>query len=164
MPAEYFEKEHPDYIKNVKKLVNSGNIEILSGGYYEPLMASIPNRDKLGQITKLTKYIKKTFGCKEANGIWLAERVWEPGLAKILSESGGEYTVLDDSHFAAAGMNVQKLSGYYTTEDEGYNLNIFPISKRTRYLIPFGTIEDILEYFRELIRENIGTAPVRSYG
>jgi alpha-amylase len=58
---EYFEKEHPDYIKNVKKLVDIGNLEILSGGYYEPLMASIPDRDKFAQIAKLNKYIKKCF-------------------------------------------------------------------------------------------------------
>ncbi|MDR1087057.1 MAG: hypothetical protein LBL16_02290 [Endomicrobium sp.] len=58
---EYFEKEHPDYIKNVKKLVDIGNLEILFGGYYEPLMASIPDRDKFAQIAKLNKYIKKCF-------------------------------------------------------------------------------------------------------
>jgi alpha-amylase len=133
---EYFEKEHPDYIKNVKKLVDIGNLEILSGGYYEPLMASIPDRDKLGQINKLTKYIK-TFDCKEAKGIWLAERVWEPCMAKILSKSVGEYTVLDDSHFIAAGMDAEMLSGYYTTEDEGCNLNIFPISKKKEIFNPF---------------------------
>ncbi|MDR2818904.1 MAG: DUF1926 domain-containing protein [Endomicrobium sp.] len=157
---EYFEKEHPDYIKNVKKLVHIGNLEILSGGYYEPLMASIPDRDKLGQINRLTKYIKKTFDCKEAKGIWLAERVWEPGMAKILSETGGEYTVLDDSHFIAAGMDAEMLTGYYTTEDEGYNLNIFPISKKMRYLVPFGIVEDIIEYFKKLVKENPGTDPV----
>ncbi|MDR2395859.1 MAG: DUF1926 domain-containing protein [Endomicrobium sp.] len=153
---EYFEKEHPDYIKDVKKLTNSGNLEILSGGYYEPLMASIPNRDKIGQITKLTKYIKKTFCCKEVNGLWLAERVWEPGMAKVLSASGCQYSVLDDSHFVAAGMNAENLSGYYTTEDEGYSLNIFPINKKMRYLIPFGLIEDILKYFKKLIEKNPG--------
>ncbi|MDR1474091.1 MAG: DUF1926 domain-containing protein [Endomicrobium sp.] len=157
---EYFEKEHPDYIKNVKKLVAIGTLEILSGGYYEPLMASIPDRDKFAQVTKLNKYIKKTFNCKEASGIWLAERVWEPGMARILSESGGQYTILDDSHFIATGVDATKLYGYYTTEDEGYNLNIFLISKKMRYLIPFGTIEDILEYFRHLIRENSQTDPV----
>jgi alpha-amylase len=81
-------------------------------------------------------------------------------MAKILSESGGQYTVLDDSHFVAAGMDAEKLSGYYTTEDEGYNLNVFPISKKMRYLIPFGTIEKIMEYFKKLIKENPQTDPV----
>ena len=145
---EYISKEHPDYIKNVKKLVSSGNLEILSGGYYEPIMTSIPDKDKIGQIKKLTSYIKNKFGCGEAKGIWLAERVWEPGLAKILCESGIEYTVLDDAHFAAAGMDVESLKGYYTTEEQGCSLNIFPISQSLRYLIPFQNVENTIDYFR----------------
>ena len=81
-------------------------------------------------------------------------------MAKILSETGCEYTVLDDSHFIAAGMDAEMLTGYYTTEDEGYNLNIFPISKKMRYLVPFGIVEDIIEYFKKLVKENPGTDPV----
>ena len=64
-------------------------------------MSSLPDRDKVGQITKMTNYIKNKFGC-EADGIWLAERVWEPSLVKVLVESGIKYTVLDDAHFAAS--------------------------------------------------------------
>ncbi|MCL2145298.1 MAG: DUF1926 domain-containing protein [Endomicrobia bacterium] len=147
---EYISKEHPDYVKNVKKLVSSGNLEILSGGYYEPIMTSIPDRDKIGQIKKLTDYLKNKFGCEEANGVWLAERVWEPGLAKILCEAGIEYTVLDDAHFAAAGMEPESLSGYYTTEEQGYRLNIFPISQSLRYLIPFQNVENSINFFKSI--------------
>ncbi|MDR2426690.1 MAG: DUF1926 domain-containing protein [Endomicrobium sp.] len=150
---EYMSKEHPDYIKNVKKLVSSGNLEILSGGYYEPIMVSIPDRDKIGQIKKLTNYLKNKFGCEEANGVWLAERVWEPGFAKFLCEAGIEYTVLDDASFAAAGMDAENLRGYYTTEEQGYRLNIFPISQRLRYLIPFQSIENTLNYFKSIVSQ-----------
>lgn len=150
---EFFSKEHPDYIKNVKKLVENGTLEILSGGYYEPIISSIPDRDKIGQINKLTSYLKNKFGCKEVNGFWCAERVWEPGLAKVLTESGIEYTVLDDAHFAAAGMNINDLSGYYTTEEQGCCLNIFPISQQMRYLIPFQNVENTIDYFKRLITE-----------
>lgn len=157
---EYFAKEHPDYIKNVKKLVASGNLEILSGGYYEPIISSLPDRDKVGQITKMTEFLKNKFGCEEANGVWLAERVWEPNLSKALVESGIKYTVLDDAHFAAAGMDVDALNGYYTTEEQGNCLNIFPISQRMRYLIPFQDVERTIEYFKELAAKNPDSSPV----
>ncbi|MDR1942436.1 MAG: DUF1926 domain-containing protein [Endomicrobium sp.] len=157
---EYFSKEHPDYISSVKKLVADGNLEILSGGYYEPILSAIPDADKIGQITKMTSYLKNKFGCKEADGVWLAERVWEPGLAKILCESSIKYTVLDDAHFAAAGMDPDKLSGYYTTEEQGYSLNIFPISQKMRYFVPFQNVENTIEYFKCLAAENPDSNPV----
>ncbi|MDR2191838.1 MAG: DUF1926 domain-containing protein, partial [Endomicrobium sp.] len=152
---EFFTKEHPEYIKNVKKLVANGNLEILAGGYSEPIMSSIPDRDKIGQIRKMVSYIKNKFGCQEADGIWLAERVWEPGLAKVLCESGIKYTVLDDAHFAAAGMEADKLNGYYTTEEQGYALNIFPISQKLRYMIPFQDVEKSIEHFKNLSNSGV---------
>jgi predicted glycosyl hydrolase (DUF1957 family) len=36
--------------------------------------------------------------------MWLAERVWEPHLAKPIAEAGVEYVILDDNHFKAAGL------------------------------------------------------------
>lgn len=157
---EYISKEHPDYIKHVKKLVASGNLEILSGGYYEPIMTSIPDRDKIGQIIKLTNYLKNKFGCQEANGAWLAERVWEPGLAKVLCDAGIDFTVLDDAHFAASGMDPENLRGYYTTEEQGCRLNIFPISQNLRYLIPFQNVENTINYFKEIISQQKIKNPV----
>lgn len=154
MVWEYISKEHPDYIKDVKKLVSCGNLEILSGGYYEPVMASIPDRDKIMQINKLTSYLKNKFGCAEVNGAWLAERIWEPGLAKVLCEAGIKYTVLDDAHFAASGMDTETLSGYYTTEEQGCRLNIFPISRKLRYMMPFDSVENTINYFKARKDEN----------
>ncbi|AKL97470.1 alpha-amylase/4-alpha-glucanotransferase domain-containing protein [Endomicrobium proavitum] len=151
---EFCQKEHPEYIKNVKKLVASGNLEILSGGYYEPIISSVPDRDKNGQIQKLTQYVKDVFGCREAHGAWLAERVWEPSLAKPLCESGIKYTVLDDAHFAASGINTDDLKGYYVTEEQGCSLNVFPISQRLRYTIPFHDVNETIEYFKDLSRQN----------
>ncbi|MDR1523517.1 MAG: DUF1926 domain-containing protein [Endomicrobium sp.] len=157
---EYLEKEHKEYVKNIKDLVENKKIEILSGGYFEPIMSSIPDRDKLGQIEKLTKYLKDKFGSNQANGMWLAERVWEPSMAKIFAKSNIKYTVLDDCHFANAGFNIDKLNGYYTTEEEGYKLNIFPISQKMRYLIPFSNVEETIEYFKYLIKESPIEDPV----
>ena len=47
MLCEYLVKEHADYINNVKQLIEKGNLEILSGDHCEPLMSTIPNRDKV---------------------------------------------------------------------------------------------------------------------
>ena len=143
---DYIMDKHPEYVDGVKKMAAEGQVELLTGGYYEPILSVIPDRDKAGQIRKLTKLIKDVFDY-DTRGMWLAERVWEPHLAKALADAGVSYTVVDDAHFAAAGLDTEKLRGYYVTEEQNVKLNIFPISQRLRYYMPFQPVEKSIEYF-----------------
>ena len=45
---------HPELIDMVKKLVLRNQIEMMTGGYYEPILSIIPENDRVGQIMKLT--------------------------------------------------------------------------------------------------------------
>jgi len=125
--------------------VAAGQVELLTGGFYEPILAILPDTDKRGQIARLTEYLAREFGVR-ARGMWLAERVWEPHLPKALREAGVEYVLVDDSHFALAGRDPETLGGYYVTEEQGHTLAVFPISQRLRYLIPFAEVDKTLEY------------------
>ncbi|MDA2917599.1 hypothetical protein MYX64_12310, partial [Nitrospinae bacterium AH_259_B05_G02_I21] len=78
---DWLEEARPDYLKRARALVERGQIEVLSGGYYEPILPIIPDRDKVGQIEKLTSKVEELFGTRP-EGMWLAERVWEPSLPK----------------------------------------------------------------------------------
>ncbi|HEU23797.1 MAG: 4-alpha-glucanotransferase [Mesoaciditoga sp.] len=140
-------KRYPDYIKKVRNLVEKGQLEIFTGGFYEPIIPVIPEEDRVGQIKKLSERIEKLFGTKP-RGMWLAERVWEPQIAKALAIAGVEYVVVDDSHFKNAGHYEDELTGYYVTEEEGYTLKVFPISKKLRYLIPFENVEDTISFLK----------------
>ncbi len=141
------EKNHPDYIQEIRTLVQRGQIEIFTGGFYEPIIPVIPEEDRISQIEKLSTYVEKLFG-KRPKGMWLAERVWEPQIAKSLAMAGVEYVVVDDNHFKNAGYYDDELDGYFITEEEGYTLKIFPISKRLRYLIPFEKVEEIVDFLK----------------
>ena len=123
---EWLENHHPDFFDHIVNLVNRGNVELLSGGFYEPVLSVIPDHDKLGQIQKLNEYLQNRFGYKP-KGLWLTERVWESHLAKPIREAGIEYTTVDDFHFLASGKVKNDLTGYFTTEEQGYTLGIFPI-------------------------------------
>ena len=95
--------EHrPDYFPLLKTLVDRGQVEMVGGGFYEPILISIPPQDQREQITRLGSYLEKHFG-KRPCGAWLAERVWEPQLPAILVEAGVDYTLVDDIHFLSAG-------------------------------------------------------------
>jgi len=127
------------------RLVSSGRVEILTGGFYEPILAMLPDEDKVGQIQALTEFLRANFGVRP-RGMWLAERVWEPQLPRILRRAGVEFVLLDDAHFALAGLEPESLGGYYLTEEQGDRLAVFPISQRLRYLVPFAAPEEALGY------------------
>ncbi|MEW6607647.1 MAG: alpha-amylase/4-alpha-glucanotransferase domain-containing protein [bacterium] len=151
----WFLEKHPEIISKVKKLIQQGQVEILTGGFYEPILPAIPDRDKIGQIQKLTNTIKNYFGIIP-KGMWLAERVWEPSLSKPIGEAGVEFTLVDDAHFKWVGIKEKDLFGYYVTEEEGVAIKIFPISQKLRYLIPFAPkVDNVLEYLQSVADENV---------
>jgi len=145
-------KNHPEFFDDLKVLVDNGQVELITGGFYEPILAVIPDQDKLDQIKKLTDFITKHFG-KNPVGMWLAERVWEQHIVKFIAMSGVKYVIIDDTHFRYAGLTGEQLLGYYITEEQGYTVNIFPISKMLRYTIPFQPVEKTIDYLREIATE-----------
>jgi hypothetical protein len=152
---EWYEEHAPDYLARVRALVARGQVEILTGAFYEPILPAIPERDALGQIAKMTSYAEAAFGARP-RGMWLAERVWEPRLARIIAEAGVEYVPLDDYEFRLAGLADDDLTGSFVTEDEGVPLRVLPISKRLRYAIPFGDPEDTISILRSLANRGDG--------
>lgn len=146
---DWFEKEEPGFLGRLAKLVANDQVEMLGGGYYEPILSVIPDRDAVGQVNFLSQTVQERFGAAP-QGLWLAERAWDGGLPKKLAPTNLRYTILDDSHFAHAGFDPETLSGYYLTEKEGAALAIYPISKDLRYLIPFRAPEDLIAFLVRL--------------
>jgi 4-alpha-glucanotransferase len=144
---EWLEENQPNFITRIRGLVERGQVELLSGGFYEPLLPSIPERDAIGQVRLSNHYLTEKFKVPP-QGLWLAERVWSPTLPKVLAPSGLKYTLLDDSHFRYAGFPDEDIFGYYVTESEGCTLSIFPSNKRLRYAIPFRSPEETLDILR----------------
>jgi hypothetical protein len=140
----FFEQRHPEFIDILKDLVAEKRVEVLSGGFYEPILAVLPDEDKVGQIRALTDYIRRTLDYR-AEGMWLAERVWEPHLPKFIAAAGINHVVVDDFHFKMAGLHDDELDGYYLTEEQDAVVRIFPGSERLRYLIPFHQPEETIE-------------------
>ncbi len=145
--------EHPDFVRRVAGLARGGQVEMMTGGYYEPILSAIPDVDKVGQVRKMTRAVKRRFGAR-ASGLWLAERVWEPGLPAPLAEAGVDWTVVDDAHFEMAGLDEGELFGYYLTEEQGSVLKLFASGKRLRYIIPWRDVEEVVAYLRSEATED----------
>jgi len=148
----------PDFMPRVKALASRGQIEIMTGGYYEPILVSIPDDDKLGQIHKLSDAVRDDFAYSPT-GAWLAERVWEPQLAKTFNQAGVDYVIVDDTHFRHVGLADSDLFGYYVTEEQGYPLKIFGTSKHLRYSIPWKPVDEAIAWLYEQAEQNNGPVP-----
>ncbi len=145
---QWLREHEPATFDLLGEVVAAGRVELLTGGFYEPILAILPDADKRGQIQRLSEFLTTHFGIRP-RGMWLAERVWEPHLARALVDAGVEYVLVDDCHFALAGLDPDDLGGYYLTEDQGATLGVFPINERLRHLIPFADVEKSVEYLGE---------------
>jgi 4-alpha-glucanotransferase len=145
---EWIEKHHPEFFDLLKRLVGKSQAELVGGGFYEPILPAIPDADKVDQIKMLGDYLKHHFG-ERPRGAWVAERVWEPSLARPLAEAGVDYVVLDDTHFLAAGLQPHELHGAYITEEVGAPLRLVPSLQILRYTIPFRDPEETMSVLRE---------------
>ena len=136
---EFIKKNDIELFSLMQKL--SKQIEFFTGGFYEPILASIPSRDRIAQIKKLNHFIEENFHQIPA-GLWLTERVWDDSIISDLSVCGIKYVIVDDYHLIANG-TTSNLQGYYLTENNSQKIAIFPISKALRYSIPFYDIDSI---------------------
>jgi alpha-amylase len=126
----------PGLFQLIKKMCRRGQAELLSGAFYEPLLAVIPEKDALAQFDLQNKFLHKNFQT-QARGFWLAERIWDPSLPRLVYKAGMDYTLVDDTHFYYSGLKENDMFGYRLTEREGHTLALFPTNKQLRYTIPF---------------------------
>ena len=145
---EWLRAERPDFIADLRALVEREQVEILGGGLYEPVLASLPERDRVGQLARMAETVEATFG-RRPSGAWLAERVWEPDVPTSLVAAGYGWTILDDAHLRAAAVPEDEMWGPYTTEDQGSLVRVFGTEQGLRYRIPFQDVDTVVEYLRE---------------
>jgi len=155
----WLERAHPDYVQRLAKLVVAGNIEILGGPMYEPILTMLPSRDRVGQIRAYSDYLEDLFPT-EIRGMWMPERVWESSLTFDLARSAIQYTVLDDYHFVAAGWQTDELKGYFLTEEDGHLIRVFPGSEQLRYWIPFADVQQTVQQLRQTSEKHPGSVLV----
>jgi len=146
---EWLESHHADFLDLLRRLCDRGQVEMLGGGFYEPLLSVIPPWNQKAQIELMSQRIEQRFSIRPA-GMWVAERVWEPQLASIIGRAGIKYVVLDDYHFNAAGLPTSELFGYFMTEDAGERLAVFPISEKLRYQMPFSQPHEPVEFLESM--------------
>jgi alpha-amylase len=145
-------ERYPEDMERLATMTRRGQVEWFGSGDCEPVLASIPHRDRISQIKALSDKIERIFG-QRPKGAWLTERVWESAVVPSLADCGIEYVAVDDYHFLCAGEPAGKLDSYFTTEEDGRRLDLFPISEQARYRLPFSPAEAAVEWLEHQARE-----------
>jgi hypothetical protein len=139
------EKRWPADMARLAAMTRRGQVEWFGSGDCEPVLAAIPHRDRVSQITALSDKIEQRYGARP-RGAWLTERVWESAVVASLAESGIEYVAVDDYHFLCAGEPAERLDSFFTTEEDGRTLDLFPISEQARYRFPFSPAHEVVAW------------------
>jgi len=142
---EWLEANVPDVPRTLRALSERGQIELMTGGFYEPVLAALPRVDQVGQIEMLSKHLRNEYAA-EPTGLWLTERVWEQDVVPALVDAGVRYTVLDDTMFHAVGVADKDLTGPFVTEHDGRPLLVYAGDRQLRYLIPYKRVDRVIHY------------------
>lgn len=147
----------------VERLVKRGQVEILAGGYYEPVLPMLRPEDAQGQVRMHMQAMQDLWSVTPT-GLWLTERVWEPHLPSWLNPLGIRYSLVDDNHLHRAG--VRCLAGTWLTEDCGYPLRLLVNLKPLRRLIPWQPLDAVWTLLNDLaeLGRDMGVAPLACLG
>jgi len=129
---DWIEQKDSSFIEKLSSLINRNQVEIISGGFFEPILPFIPNCDRVSQLIMLNNRIKELFGISP-KGAWIAERVWNSEIADDLVKCGIKYIFLDDFQFEYSGCNSSSITNIQLHQDSC--LKIIPISQPLRYSV-----------------------------
>ena len=140
----WVERSHPELLMLIEDMVVRKQVEMLGGGFYEPVLPIIPLQDKIGQIELLTTYLRRQFG-KRPQGCWIPAFAWEPGLVSPLAACGMGFTFLSERQFALAGGGTAPSP--CVCEDQGKLITVFPVLQSLETALAEKNISALLEDF-----------------
>ena len=118
---QYYKKRKNELITILRELVDRKQIEILGGGFYEPLLPLLNSIDRNGQIDLLTSEISATFG-KRPRGMTLYQDCWDSSLVNNIHTCGIEYVLLNSNMLPESKRSFLPIF----MSDLGKNVDIFP--------------------------------------
>jgi len=101
---EWFEKKHPEFIAILKELISRKQVEIMGGGYYNPVFPLLSPIDRTGQIELLTSELRRLTG-KRPRGMSILSSVWDRTLIPCFQNCGMEWVQLDSSIIPSQNRN-----------------------------------------------------------
>ena len=125
--ADWLGKKHTEAIDIIAELVSRKQIEIVGGGYYDPILPLLLPVDRVGQIEMLTTALRKLFG-KKPRGAWLTSSAWDSSLITSLCTCGMDYAFLDMQLLSPEDKTAALSSKPIIVEEYGKTINILALT------------------------------------
>ncbi len=151
---DWLEEHHPEYLERVSEMCREGQLELVSGGYYEPILPIFRRTDIRSQIRAMNDRLEKLGGSRPS-GLWLTERVWEPSIPSFVAGTGIGYVIVDDLHLRLAGVDDASAGEPVLTEDSGHTTILLGSSRELRYAVPFMDVPGVSEILGRLARSGV---------
>ena len=150
---DFFQRKYPEFIDILRQLIAKKQLEILGGGYYDPVFPLLLPVDRAGQIEKLTSKIRSTTG-KRPRGISVCGSIWDYSLISSFNTCGMDYVLLDESLIPSDKLKFVSL---FMT-DKGKSIHILPLFKSLKPLS-----DNDVDFFIDTIKKSVGKASKYNY-
>ena len=150
---EWLAAERPEFLDRLRALVERGQVEILGGGFYEPVLASLPERDRIGQLPRMARRAGALLRATAQRRLARRARVGA-GPADVAGRGGLR---LDDPRrrpLPGRGDPGGGPLGAVHDRGPGPPAAVFGTEQGLRYRIPFREVEEVIDYLRDHATED----------
>lgn len=119
---EFLKKHNSEFLELLKDLLSKKQIEIIGGGYYNPIFPVLFPLDRSGQIEKLSLSIRQNFG-RRPRGMKLFADSWDPSMISVLNDFNMDYVLLEKSLLPPA----KQLFLPVVMSDRGKTATVLPV-------------------------------------
>jgi hypothetical protein len=113
--------QRSERLVQLSELTGRGQVELLGGGFYDPILASLPLPSAEAQLQRTKVYFASQL-MLIPHGAWLPEQVFEPAIIPWLVDAGYQYAFIATDPVHAAGIDPLQLTGPILLEQGGASL------------------------------------------
>ena len=145
---EWIRAERPGFLDRLAALVGRDQVELLGGGYYEPVLASLPERDRIDQLVRMASRSSGSAAAGRPGSGWPSASGSPPcrPRSSMPATAGRSSTTPISGRRDSA---TRRCGARTSPTTRAACLTVFGSHTRLRYGIPFGSVDEIVEPARD---------------
>lgn len=126
--AESWNRRNIADVVEMREAIHDGRLEILGGGFYDPMLPLFPTELQKLQLGKLSKILEKVFRT-EPVGYFNSSMAWEIAMTEVLAKQGFRYTLVSERSLQETLGLATRVTGWFTTEDRDSVMQLLPVAR-----------------------------------
>lgn len=115
-------------VVEMREAVRDGRLEILGGGFYDPMLPLFPTALQDLQLRKHATLLEKVFHT-EPTGYFNSPMAWEISMTEVLANHGFRYTLVSERSLQETLGLATRVTGWFTTEDRDSVMKLLPVAR-----------------------------------